>query len=607
MPGIAGIIGTASAKDRASKLTEMVSRMMHESFYSSSTYSDEHLGISLGWVGHAGSFTDCMPVWNETRDICLMFSGEEFTDLAELDLLKARGHEFNPYTASYLVHVYEETGIKFLEKLNGSFSGLLVDLREEKVTLFNDRYGLARIYYHESQDGFYFASEAKALLRILPELRELNMTSLGEVFSCGCPLQNKTIFSGLSILPGGAAWEFARGRNRKREVYFRPECWESQSPLSELKYYDALKETFQRVLPRYHRGAEKVGASLTGGVDSRLIMAWANRPPGDLSCYTFGGMFRDCNDVRIARQVAEICGQPHEVIPVGGEFLSHFHDLAEKTVYLTDGAMDVSGAVDLYANRRARKIAAVRLTGNYGGEIFRSIVAFKPMPMWQGLFSPSFQKLVLGAAETYANELIGRRLSFVAFKQVPWHHYSRLSLELSQLTVRTPYLDNELVALAYQAPTYLTKGNEIFLRLIADGNSDLGKIGTDRSLMLGANSVLDKLRHLYQEFTFRAEYAYDYGMPHWLAKTDNLVRKFHLERLFLGRHKFYHFRLWYRDELSSYVKDMLLDSRTKSRPYLNAKNLETIVRSHTKGHGNYTLEIHRVLTLELIQRLLIES
>ena len=64
--------------------------------------------------------------------------------------------------------------------------------------------------------------------------------------------------------------------------------------------------------------------SLTGGLDSRMIMAWHKPAPGSLPCYSFGGMFRDCRDVLVGRQVAHACGQSHEVIPVGKEFLSSF-------------------------------------------------------------------------------------------------------------------------------------------------------------------------------------------------------------------------------------------------------------------------------------------
>ena len=182
--------------------------------------------------------------------------------------------------ASYLVHLYEEMGIRFIERLNGRFSGLLVDLRESKTVLFNDRYGLNRIYYHNTLNGFYFASEAKALLKVLPGLRQLNMTSLGEFFSCGCPLQNKTLFSGVSLLPGGSVWSYFPGQQMIRESYFRVENWENQIVLSGNEYYEKLKETWLRILPRYFRGKEKVAISLTGGKDSRMIMAWAQNLPG---------------------------------------------------------------------------------------------------------------------------------------------------------------------------------------------------------------------------------------------------------------------------------------------------------------------------------------
>jgi len=96
-------------------------------------------------------------------------------------------------------------------------------------------------------------------------------------------------------------------------------------------------------------------------------------------------------------------------------------------------------------------------------------------------------------------------------------------------------------------------------------------------------------------------------MPQWVAQTDHLFSSLHLERLFLGRHKYYHFRVWYRDALSKYVQEMLLDPRTLSRPYIEPKALEAIVRGHVKGNRNYTTEIHKVLTLELLHRLFLDS
>ena len=140
---------------------------------------------------------------------------------------------------------------QFLEKLNGWFSGVLVDLREQKFVLFNDRYGVNRIYYHEDAGGFYFSSEAKALLKILPGTRQLDLRSLGEVLSCEAVLENRSLFSGISLLPAGSAWVFSRGEPVKKKTYFKQEAWESQPELSEADFYEKLKETWARILPRY--------------------------------------------------------------------------------------------------------------------------------------------------------------------------------------------------------------------------------------------------------------------------------------------------------------------------------------------------------------------
>ena len=134
----------------------MVKCLIHEPSYTNGTYFNEKLGLWSGWACHEGSFADCLPIWNEKKDICLLFSGEDFADQAEIDALRMRGHEFGSDDASYLVHLYEEMGCEFLEKLNGWFSGVLLDLREQKFVLFNDRYGVNRLYFHEDAWILFF-------------------------------------------------------------------------------------------------------------------------------------------------------------------------------------------------------------------------------------------------------------------------------------------------------------------------------------------------------------------------------------------------------------------------------------------------------------------
>lgn len=607
MGGITGIIRKGSPRQSGRELDLMVGCLLHEGTYRSGTFSNERLGVSVGWVTQSGSFCDCLPIWNEEQNVCLIFSGEDYQDRSEVNRLVSAGHQIGSGDASYLVHLYEEVGLKFLEKMNGWFRGLVIDLRSQEVLLFNDRYGIGRICYHENAEGFYFASEAKCLLKVLPQLRSLDSQSLGEVFSCGSVLQNRTLFSGVTLLPGGSVWAFCQARPARKENYFTPREWEEQPSLGENEYYHQLKETWQRVLPKYLPENESAGLSLTGGVDSRMILAWAPRAPGTLPCYTFSGRYRDCNDVKLARRLAKLSQQPYQTIAIDGPFLSEFPSLAEKVAYIGEGNLDASGTIDLFVQREARKIAPIRVTGTNGGELLRRLVMFRPSGLPKEMLDPEMEHSVAQAASTYAEELNCHKLSFTAFKQTPWYMNSKFVVERSQITTRLPFCDNELVRLSYQAPPSLAEANEPALRLIADGSTALAEIGTDRALHLHSLPGIGRARHLLQEFTFKAEYAYDYGMPAWLAKLDHQFAPLRLERLFLGRHKFHHFRVYYRDELSSFVKDVLLDRKTLERPFLRKQVVEEIVRGHTAGFQNHTQEIHKLLIIELVQRQLLDS
>jgi asparagine synthase (glutamine-hydrolysing) len=589
----------------------MVKSICHEPSYNTGTWMDESLGVYVGWTARKNSFSDGMPLQNERADVSLAFSGEEFPEPGTTRRLKERGHSLQTEGPSYLVHLYEEDPA-FPAGLNGRFHGLLTDQTRGSATLFNDRYAMHRIYYHDSKEAFYFAAEAKAILAIRPELRNADPRGLGEFISCGCVLENRSLFKGIYVLPPASAWVFRDGLIERKSSYFEPKEWEEQGPLEPETYYQELREVFTRNLPRYFDGNERIGVSLTGGLDTRMIMAWRNAPPGSLPCYTFQGKYRESQDVILGRKVAKLSEQPFQVIHVGDAFLSRFPDYAERSVFLTDACVDVSRSPVLYSNERAAEIAPIRMTGNYGGEVLRAVRAFKPVKPTPGLFRSELLSYVHTAGETYAGLIQTHPVSFAVFRQAPWHHWGLLALEQSQLSPRSPYLDNDLVRTVFRAPHSSTMNSNIFednddcLRLVADGSAALRAFGTDRGL--GAPHTLSAaISRGFLEFTFKAEYAYDYGMPQWVAQTDHLFSSFHLERLFLGRHKYYHFRVWYRDELSGYVKEMLLDPRTLSRPYIERKAIEPMVQGHLKGNRNYTTDIHKILTLELLHRLFLDS
>jgi asparagine synthase (glutamine-hydrolysing) len=607
LPGISGIISKISGGKNKQDIRLMIDCIVHESYYTSGTYINEKLGIYVGWACHRDSFSDCMPLVNESGDIILIFSGENFVDKKIYQRLKKHNHEFDRSNASYLIHLYEEEEDNFFRLLNGWFSGVIIDLRKENVVLFNDRFGMQRIYFYEGKDEFIFSSEAKSLLRVRKELRNIDPTGLGQFFTYGCIINNRTLFSDICLLPGGSSWIFHKSNLIKKAYFFKQSAWQNQPILEGNTFYEELRNTFLKILPNYFNSKDIISLSLTGGLDTRMILSCMDVAPGKVPCYTFGGIYRDSYDVRIARKVAAICKQTHHVLKIDRKFLSEFPYYAEKTIYITDGCHNVCGSHDLFLNRLAREISPIRMTGKFGGEVLRSVSAFAPSALCENLFHPDFKKYIKEAVNDFDDIRKGDRLSFAVFKEMPWHMYGCLALEQSQLTIRTPFMDNNIVGLMYQAPDEVHDKNEISLKIIRDGNTDLFNTKTDLGFGGRSNFLFSKSIQLFYWILFKAEWYYNLGMPHWLEKINNTSDFLNLEHLILGHHKIENYRIWFRNEVSTYVQEILLDKRSGERPYLNTEFMEKMVNNHIKGTHNYVHEIDKILTVELIHRLLIEN
>jgi asparagine synthase (glutamine-hydrolysing) len=594
MPGIVGIITKRPRQWAEPQLLRMVAALRHESFYRTGTWIDESLGVYAGWTVIEDSFADGMPLHNRKTDQSMIFSGEVYGN-------RPGAPDVDESQAAFILRL-AASDKNFVSQLNGLFHGLLADPINGSVELFNDRYGMHRLCYHESEGAFYFAAEAKGILAARPDLRVPSPQGLGEFLACSCVLENRTIFKDIAVIPAGSRWIFRNGALKQKETYFDPKQWEEQEPLDAESFYEGLRESIANALPKYFEGPQSTGIALTGGMDTRVILAQYKPDAGSLPTYTFGGMFRDCRDVQLARKVAGICGQTHEVITVGDEFLSNFPHYAERSVYMTEGGVDVYRASDLYVSEKARQIAPAKVVGTYGSEIVRHAVMFKPMLPAAGLFRGDLVADVRRAYDTYAAIRRVNPVTFAAFRQSPWYHHGVLALEQTQLTVRSPFLDNDFVAAVYRAPANLSPHDDVRLRLIGDGSPALRKIASDRGVGGTFGPVASALTRAFFEFTFKAEYACDYGMPQWAARMNSWVAPLHLERIFLGRHKFLHYRVWYRDALAGYIQDILLDPRTLSRPFLERKSIESMVTGHVRGSRNSTTAIHKMLTMELLFR-----
>ena len=175
------------------------------------------------------------------------------------------------------------------------------------------------------------------------------------------------------------------------------------------------------------------------------------------------------------------------------------------------------------------------------------------------------------------------------------------------MTFRTPYLDNELVALAYRMPEYLRESPQVASRLIAANSKALSEIPTDRGFG-GDNSRLAFLfRRFFAEATFKIDYYNSEGLPHGLSRFDSLFRRVSSILGILELHKYLPYRHWFRRELAPHVSDVLARRRVQQMRFWNPDFLKRLAADHINGRKNYVWEINAVLTLEAVERLLFQD
>ena len=248
----------------------------------------------------------------------------------------------------------------------------------------------------------------------------------------------------------------------------------------------------------------------------------------------------------------------------------------------------------------------MRLTGNFGSEVLRSVSTFKPLGLHLQLLNDSCARAVAAEAQR-ASGRAAHPVTFATFREIPWSLFGLLAAGRSQVTFRTPYLDNDLVALAYRAPTAVRRSPLPALNLIEQANPRLACIPTDRGELLGRSSLGRAFRRTFGEVTFKIDYYNSEGLPYLLSTLDPMFKRMSANLGILGLHKYLAYRHWFRKELAPVVMERLTTERVRQAPWWRKSAPEICARAHISGRGNYVRELNAFLTLEAIDRLLLSE
>lgn len=313
------------------------------------------------------------PIADESGRLHFCYNGEIYNFRALRSALQARGHVFRTQSdGETALHLYEEDARGFVHALRGMFAIGILDETAGRLTLARDRNGIKPLYYcHHDGRALFFASELKALLALLPRRPSISPRALREYLRWKFVPSPLTIYEGVHELPPGFLLSAERGTEGRLAIETR--CyWEPDFGAPRLRDEAEATERLDRLLraavESHMESDVEVGALLSGGVDSSLVVALASRLSGR-RIKTFSVGFREAgfDQLPSARVLATEYGTDHHEEYVELDPMTAI----PKLVRCFDQPFADSSALACY---RVCEVAArhvkVALTGDGGDETF---------------------------------------------------------------------------------------------------------------------------------------------------------------------------------------------------------------------------------------------
>jgi asparagine synthase (glutamine-hydrolysing) len=336
MCGIAGIVkkkGAISAGDvsRAGRMGEIIRHRGpdDDGLRQSEHYCFTHRRLSI--IDLEGGH---QPMCNEDGTIWLVYNGEIYNFSSLRERLLAAGHSFRTRCdTETIIHLYEERGLACVSELNGMFAFALFDERKKLLMMARDRAGIKPLYYSYDGGELRFASEAKALVKTSSRSASPDPRSIIDFFALSVIQEGRTAFEGISELKPAHTLAWNLDGQPQTERYWQP-SYAAKTTL----YGDELKTTVSGLLEdavKSHLVSDvPVGTYLSGGLDSSVVSAIANRYISGLNTFSAGFTGQEKVDERVyAREMAASIGSRHHEVEVGP---AGFLDNLEKIVWHMD-------------------------------------------------------------------------------------------------------------------------------------------------------------------------------------------------------------------------------------------------------------------------------
>ncbi|HUY91148.1 MAG TPA: asparagine synthase (glutamine-hydrolyzing) [Pirellulales bacterium] len=381
MCGIAGILYADAARpiDRAT-LKRMADAIAHRGPDAEGYWSAPGVGLAhrrLSIIDLAGGD---QPIGNEDGSIQVVFNGEIYNYRELRDELLARGHRFRTNSdTEVLVHLYEERGEQLVERLRGMFAFALWDSRQRQLLLGRDRVGIKPLYVYRDGEKLLFGSELKAILACPGVPREVDAEALEDYLALGFVPGGKAIFRRTEKLPPAHVLVVKPDSLGSQARRYWQLHFEADHRLSEGEWREAIQAKVAETVKRHLIADVPVGAFLSGGLDSSLVVSEAAQfsakrsgvapgsSPAPLQTFSMGFRETEFSELPFAVQVAERFGTRHVEEIVTPDAVKLVDELA---YYYDEPFADSSAVPTFLVSRLARRNVKVVLSGDGGDEGF---------------------------------------------------------------------------------------------------------------------------------------------------------------------------------------------------------------------------------------------
>jgi len=617
MCGIAGELraqGVVNGHDIAA----MCATIAHRGPDSAGLWVDGPIGLGVRRLAIIDLITGDQPLSSEDEACRLVFNGEIYNHRALRRVLEERGHRFRTNSdGEVVVHGYEEYGEGIADRLDGMFAFALWDQRARRLLLARDRAGKKPLFYRPGP-RFLFGSEIKAILRHPSADASVDPSVWPEYFLLGYLTGGRTFYRDIVELPPGHTLAVdAHGHERSRRYWALPFPAERPSELPEGEASRLVRDLVVRAVEKRLVSDVPVGAFLSGGIDSSIVVGVMTRlGAGPVRTFSIGFSGDPAFDESAAaRTVAGHFGTRHSELIVGPDSAA---DL-EALLGAHDQPYGDSSAIPTFiVSRLAARDVKVVLTGDGGDEVFAGYERFRaallaerlPMPVRRAV-APLARWMPAGNGH-YHWTTRARRFLGALGTGLPWSYLQWQAIfppeELRELMGGA---DVSVARRGFEAAFDASRGGESLHRLLHLNFStylpgDL-LVKLDRTTM--ANSLEARCPFLDPaliEFVGALP-------PAYLTRGRQLKRI--LKRAFADllppsilqrpKHGFgAPLAAWFRGPLREYVSDLLLGPTPLLREHLNAELVRRLCTEHLSGQRDHSARLFALLNFEIWLRAL---